>query len=93
MLKTAEELTTQYENDLALTKKEAQREINEAQKTQKELFETEINTAQEAINSVVETSLQNLTLKKEGALTALTSEVDSMSNRILARVFTPRVKA
>ena len=43
MLKTAEELKTQYENDLALTKKEAQREISEAQKLQKALFETEIN--------------------------------------------------
>jgi len=38
MLKTAEELTTQYENDLALTKKEAQREINEAQKNTKRAF-------------------------------------------------------
>ena len=93
MLKTAEELKTQYENDLALTKKEAQREISEAQKLQKALFETEINSAQEAINGVVETSLQNLTSKKEAALATLTSEVDSISTRILARVFTPRVKA
>jgi F-type H+-transporting ATPase subunit b len=54
MLVTAEELTTQYETELAATKQDAQKEINDLQQIQKESFVTELNLSQNYIDAIVQ---------------------------------------
>jgi F0F1-type ATP synthase membrane subunit b/b' len=93
LLKTAEELKIRYENDLYLTKQEAQQEILISQKRQKNTFDKEIEIGQSSIDKVVETTLNNLALKKTTALESLSSDIESLSNQILKRIFTARVKS
>ena len=90
MLITAEELTTQYETELASTKKEAQQEISQLKKVQKESFDNELSLSQKSIDTLVGKILENFAAKKETALAGLGSEIDSLSNQMVTKLFTQR---
>jgi F-type H+-transporting ATPase subunit b len=87
MLATASELTTQYESELAVTKKDAQKEISELQKIQKETFNKELDLSQTYINTLVQKILTNFAEKKENVLTNLAPEIDSLSNQMIKALF------
>jgi F-type H+-transporting ATPase subunit b len=57
MLTTANELTTEYENELRATKKQAQQEIVISQKIHKQSFETELKLSQKYIDTLLEKNL------------------------------------
>ena len=90
MLITAEELTTQYETELASTKKEAQQEISQLKKVQKESFDNELSLSQKSIDTLVGKILKNFAAKKETVLAGLGSEIDSLSNQMVTKLFTQR---
>ena len=90
MLITAEELTTQYETELASTKKEAQQEISQLKKVQKESFDNELSLSQKSIDTLVGKILENFAAKKETVLAGLGSEIDSLSNQMVTKLFTQR---
>ena len=90
MLITAEELTTQYETDLATTKKEAQQEISQLQKMQKESFDSELATSQKGIDTLVSKILDNFAGKKETVLAGLGTEIDSLSAQMVTKLFAGR---
>jgi F0F1-type ATP synthase membrane subunit b/b' len=90
MLITAEELTTQYETELASTKKEAQQEISQLKKVQKESFDNELSLSQKSIDTLVGKILENFASKKETVLAGLGSEIDSLSNQMVTKLFTQR---
>ena len=52
MLRKATELTTQYEGELAETKKGAAKEISQSQKLQKEGFNTEVELSQKYLDTL-----------------------------------------
>ena len=90
MLITAEELTTQYETELASTKKEAQQEISQLKKVQKESFDNELSLSQKSIDTLVGKILENFAANKETVLAGLGSEIDSLSNQMVTKLFTQR---
>ena len=90
MLITAEELTTQYETELASTKKEAQQEISQLKKVQKESFDNELSLSQKSIDTLVGKILENFAAKKETVLAGLGSEIDSLSNQMVTKLLTQR---
>ena len=90
MLITAEELTTQYEADLSTTKKEAQQEISQLQKVQKESFDAELSMSQKSIDTLVSRILENFNSKKETVLAGLGSEIDSLSSQMVTKLFAQR---
>jgi F-type H+-transporting ATPase subunit b len=90
MLITAEELTTQYEADLSTTKKEAQQEITQLQKVQKESFDAGLSMSQKSIDTLVSRILENFNSKKETVLAGLGSEIDSLSSQMVTKLFAQR---
>ena len=90
MLITAEELTTQYETELASTKKEAQQEISQLKKVQKESFDNELSLSQKSIDTLVGKILENFASKKETVLAGLGAEIDSLSTQMVTKLFTQR---
>ena len=90
MLITAEELTTQYETELASTKKEAQQEISQLKKVQKESFDNELSLSQKSIDTLVGKILENFAAKKETVLAGLGAEIDSLSTQMVTKLFTQR---
>jgi F0F1-type ATP synthase membrane subunit b/b' len=90
MLVTATQLTTQYETELAATKKDAQKEITQLQKLQKETFNTELDLSQKYIDTLIEKILTDFASKKETVLKNLGSEIDSLSNQMLKALFMKR---
>jgi len=87
MLLTASQLTLQYESELAITKKDAQKEITELQKIQKEIFTTELDLSQKYIDTLVQKILTNFTDKKKNILNNLAPEIDSLSNQMIKALF------
>ena len=65
ILAEATELTTQYETELKATKKQAQLEIAESQKIQKQSFEVELNLSQKYIDTLLQKILSNFATTKE----------------------------
>ena len=90
MLITVEELTTQYETELASTKKEAQQEISQLKKVQKESFDNELALSQKSIDTLVGKILENFASKKETVLAGLGAEIDSLSTQMVTKLFTQR---
>ena len=69
ILAEATELTTQYETELKATKKQAQLEIAESQKIQKQSFEVELNLSQKYIDTLLQKILSNFaTTRKQSFL-------------------------
>lgn len=87
MLGKATELTTQYESELAVTKKNAQKEISESQKIQKESFDTELELSQKYLDTLVQKILGNFATKKQIVLDNLEPEINSLSNQMIKVLF------
>ncbi len=82
ILAEANELTTQYEQELANVRKEAQLEITNSQKIHKEILEIELNISQKYIDNLLDTITTDLLSKKETALNSLDSIVNSLCMEI-----------
>jgi F0F1-type ATP synthase membrane subunit b/b' len=86
LLAQANHLTTQYENELAKARKEAQIEISTSQKFYKEILEIESRTSQKYIDEFLGKITTNFNIKKQKLLTSLGTEIDSISNQIISKI-------
>ena len=86
ILAEADKLTTQYEQELASVRKEAQLEITNSQKIHKEILETELNISQKYINNLLDTIQTDLLSKKDIALNSLDEIVQSLCVDIETRL-------
>jgi F0F1-type ATP synthase membrane subunit b/b' len=71
-------LTTQYEEDLENTRKEAQSEIANSQNIHKEILEIELEISQKYIDSLLETISVDLLEKKKTTLANLDTSVKAL---------------
>ena len=71
-------------------KKEAQQEISQLQKMQKESFDSELATSQKGIDTLVSKILDNFAGKKETVLAGLGTEIDSLSAQMVTKLFAGR---
>jgi len=78
ILSQANELTTQYEQELDSVRKEAQLEITNSQKIHKEILEIELNISQKYIDNLLDTITKDLLDKKNTALNSLDTIVKSL---------------
>jgi len=78
----ANELTTQYEQELNNVRRSAQLEIANSQKIHKEILETELNISQKNIDNLLETITTDLMIKKDIALNSLETSVEALSSEI-----------
>ena len=81
-LTKANEMTAQYEQELANVRKEAQLEITNSQKIHKEILEIELNISQKYIDTLLDKLIKDLTAKKEIALNSLESATASLCTEI-----------
>ena len=86
MLVAASELSTQYEQELSNTKKEARVEIIKLQKIQKERFDNELKISQTYIDKLAQTVLENFSNKKSQVLNNLQTEIDLLSTQMLSKL-------
>jgi len=86
ILAQANELTTQYEEELSSVRKEAQLEITNSQKIHKEILEIELNISQKYIDNLLDTITADLQVKKNTALNSLDTIVQSLCAEIETRL-------
>ena len=86
ILSQANELTTQYEQELDSVRKEAQLEITNSQKIHKEILEIELNISQKYIDNLLDTIAKDLQDKRNTALNSLDTIVQSLSVEIEGRL-------
>ena len=86
LLSEANQLRTQYEQELEKVRKEAQLEITKSQKIHKEILEVELNISQKYIDNLLDTITKDLLTKKEIALNNLDEIVQSLATTIEARL-------
>jgi F-type H+-transporting ATPase subunit b len=86
ILAEANKLTTQYEDELANVRREAQLEITNSQKIHKEILEIELNISQKYIDNLLDTIQKDLLAKKDVALNSLDEIVQSLCVDIEARL-------
>jgi F-type H+-transporting ATPase subunit b len=86
ILAEANKLTTQYEEELANVRREAQLEITNSQKIHKEILEIELNISQKYIDNLLDTIQKDLLAKKNVALNSLDEIVQSLCVDIEARL-------
>ena len=86
ILAQANELTTQYEQELSNVRKEAQLEITNSQKIHKEILEIELNISQKYIDNLLDTITKDLQDKKNTALNSLDTIVQSLCTEIETRL-------
>nr|BDA99292.1 ATP synthase CF0 B' subunit [Cryptomonas sp. NIES-3952] len=82
MLMKAENITKQYELDLAQERREAQTIIASAQKGAQEIVALEIKQAQKDTEQLVTEATNQLNSQKEKALKALEEQVNTLSEQI-----------
>jgi len=82
----ANELTTQYEEELSNIRKEAQLEIINSQKIHKEILEIELNISQKYIDNLLDTITKDLFDKKNTAINSLDNIVESLCIEIETRL-------
>lgn len=82
LLAEANNLTTQYEEELTNVRKEAQLEITNSQKIHKEILDLEINISQNYIDSLLDTIINDFESKKTLALNNLEESVQSLCDNI-----------
>ena len=82
----ANELTTQYEEELSNIRKEAQLEITNSQKIHKEILEIELNISQKYIDNLLDTITKDLLDKKNTAINSLDNIVQSLCLEIETRL-------
>jgi F-type H+-transporting ATPase subunit b len=86
VLAEANQLTTQYEQELENVRKEAQLEITKSQKIHKEILEVELNISQKYIDNLLDTITKDLLTKKDIALNNLDEIVQSLAVNIENRL-------
>ena len=86
ILAQANELTTQYEQELSNVRKEAQLEITNSQKIHKEILEIELNISQKYIDNLLDNITKDLLDKKNIALNSLNAIVQSLCIEIETRL-------
>jgi F-type H+-transporting ATPase subunit b len=86
ILAEANKLTTQYEEELASVRREAQLEITNSQKIHKEILEIELNISQKYIDNLLDTIQKDLLAKKDIALNSLDDIVQSLCADIETRL-------
>ena len=86
ILAQANELTTQYEQELSNVRKEAQLEITNSQKIHKEILEIELNISQKYIDNLLDTITKDLLNKKNIALNSLDTIVQSLCAELDTRL-------
>ena len=86
ILAEANELITQYEQELSNVRKEAQLEITNSQKIHKEILEIELNISQKYIDNLLDTITKDLLDKKNTALNSLDTIVQSLCLEIETRL-------
>ena len=86
ILAQANELTTQYEQELSNVRKEAQLEITNSQKIHKEILEIELNISQKYIDNLLDSITKDLLDKKNTALNSLDTIVQSLCVEIETRL-------
>ena len=82
ILAQANELTTQYEQELSNVRKEAQLEITNSQKIHKEILEIELNISQKYIDNLLDKLTKDILNKKEIALNSLDTVTQSLCTEI-----------
>ena len=86
ILAQANELTTQYEQELSNVRKEAQLEITNSQKIHQEILEIELNISQKYIDNLLDTITKDLLNKKNIALNSLDTIVQSLCAELDTRL-------
>ena len=86
LLLEANKLTTQYEQELADVRKEAQLEITNSQKIHQEILENELNISQKYIDSLLNSIQKDLVAKKNIAINSLDEIVQSLCTNIETRL-------
>ena len=86
ILAEANQLTTEYEQELDNVRKEAQLEITKSQKIHKEILEVELNISQKYIDNLLDTITKDLLAKKDIALNNLDEIVQSLASNIENRL-------
>lgn len=86
ILAEANDLTTQYEEELANVRNEAQLEITNSQKIHKEILETELNISQKYIDNLLDTIITDLFAKRNIVLNSLDEIVQSLCTDIETRL-------
>jgi len=86
ILAEANQLTTQYEQELEDVRKQAQLEITKSQKIHKEILEVEVNISQKYIDNLLDNITKDLLTKKEIALNNLDEIVQSLATNIETRL-------
>jgi len=81
-LAEANELTTQYEDELAAVRKDSQLEIVNSQKIHQEIFEIELNISQKYIDNLLDKIANDLLKKKDEALDNLDDNVQALCLQI-----------
>ena len=81
------EIKTTYENVILEARKAAQLEITQCQKSYKELFDIELNKVQERYDSILAEYDSTLANEKASALTKLETEIESISEQILGKIY------
>jgi F-type H+-transporting ATPase subunit b len=86
VLAKANELTAQYEQELASIRKEALLEITNSQKIHKEILEIELNISQKYIDNLLDTMTRDLENKKNISLNSLDNIVQSLCLEIESKL-------
>ena len=86
LLAEANQLTQQYEHELASVRKDAQLEIANSQKIHKEILEVELDISQKYIDNLLDNTTNDLIAKKNATLDSLDEIVKSLCNTIEAQL-------
>ena len=78
MLTQANTITTQYQEELTKVRKEAQLEIANSQKINKEIFDIELSTSQTYIDNLLDKAIRQLSDKQDKAINNLDTNVKSL---------------
>jgi len=81
-LAKANKLTAEYESELNSVRKEAQLEITNSQKIQKEILDIELDISQKYIDNLLKNITRDFLSKKEDVLSNLDNEVKVLSEQI-----------
>jgi F-type H+-transporting ATPase subunit b len=81
-LTIANELTTQYEQELSSVRKEAQLEIGKSQKIHKEILDIELDISQKYIDSLLDKVTIDFNNKKDDVLNNLDNQIKLLTSQI-----------
>jgi F-type H+-transporting ATPase subunit b len=85
-LEKAKQLATQYETDLADTRRQSQAIIAEAQEEAKRISATQIAEAQQQAQAELTKVLQEIDQQKQTAMGQLSGDVENLSQQILGKL-------